>query len=658
MSREWRSSSGWTLEFRRRSGEARSGLLALSNGTHAVVGDLTLVAGAYGTSDDGMIRPLPGPSWTNAWPDPPSDSDVTWTLDLRHGVLRGAVAGRRQTRFVSLTRPSIGAVRFESDTPVRWSRAAVPPRPEPLAAAFRFEADSNGRAASTASDRATIRLAMRHLADASSTSTRLDRIVSVSADTATSPTAEVQVAAEVGFDQLLAEHSRAWERRWELADIRIDADADEQVAVRFALFHLLSCAAAGQATIAARGLTGLAYAGHVFWDTDVYVVPALVALLPDRARAALQYRVDRLPAARRAAVARGGVGARFPWESADSGEDVTPTSAPSPEGPVAVTTGERAEHINGAVAWATQRYVDWTGDVDVLADGGRALITETAQWWTSRARIATDGTAHIDRVIGPDEYHDLVDDDAYTNQLASWHLQTASRHFAELGDDRWSERCLDLAARLARGTEMVGARHVQFRGYDDLDPGPIAELPRRPIAADIWLGQDAVRRTQLIKQPDVLMLHHLLPDWWEPESLDADLDHYLPRTTHGSSLSPAICASLLARAGRVDDAAYWFDMAALLDLDDVTGTTHDGLHLATMGGLWQAIVLGFAGVRVDDGTVHVDPHLPSRWGRLEISLRIRGSHVEIVAEHDRAEVLVDGDHRPRPRHVHTVGGRP
>ncbi|MEY2957921.1 MAG: hypothetical protein RLZZ01_489 [Actinomycetota bacterium] len=684
-----RSTPGWTITFgateRHEPVRGRHGLLALGNGIHSVVGDLTLVAGAYGRADDGAIRPLPGPVWTSLpslpqiggaeQPSGPTSIRAIWHLDLRRGVLHGDHHdGRRETRFVSITRPSLGALRVETDVVSGAEVAAIDPDAaltepahDPLAARFVHRRGRNGghRFAETIGDRATVRVAVVESEGFDTVTHRLDRLVSIGRIDHDDPSSDAIGALldrslddVVDFDHLLAEHTAAWADRWDRADVEIeqvDGDDHDQLAMRFALFHLLSCAdhrgRHGEATIAARGLTGLAYAGHVFWDTEMFVLPALTAIAPTAARAALRYRERRIPAARRRAAEEGRQGARFPWESADTGDDVTPRSAPNPDGgTIDILTGVAAEHVDAAIAWAAHRHAMWTGDHDYLHGPGRPLLVETARWWVHRTRVADDGTAHLDGVIGPDEYHELVDDNTYTDQMARWNLLAA----ADLSESAEAERWRDLAERFetdrsirrdthAAPRDTVPKRfHTQFAGFEDLDASSIACLGDRPVAADVLLGHDRIGSTQISKQPDVLMLHHVLPDWCGPGWLDADLDHYLPRTAHGSSLSPAICASLLARAGRADEAMRWFDVAARLDLDDLTGSTHEGLHLATMGGLWQAIVIGFAGIRLDDDLLIVEPDLPSRWRRLAVSFTVRGAQVRVVVDHRTSVVEHDG----------------
>lgn len=636
---------------------ARSGLIALGNGRHAVVGDLALVNGRYGTASDGIIRPLPAPVWTRtgeSTTDEPGRADDRWEVDLRRGLLlRHHADGRRETRLVSLTRPSIGALRVDSPAHRSWPAPLAAPTHETLAAGFEYRtlrSDATSALGETLGDRCRIQVAAEQSAHHDDGVHRLDRIVAVgvSGTQPDAPLDDLAAATEVGFDILLREHTDAWAERWAAADIEIDGDTvdDTRLAIRFALFHLLSCAPTDgrSAAIGARGTTGLAYAGHVFWDTEVFVLPTLMATLPAAVPSVLAYRLERLPAARRHAAAMGHIGARMPWESADEGDDVTPTQAHTPEGgTVEILTGRAAEHITADVAWGAVRAAEWTGDRNIVEGPGRALVVETARYWTSRARIAADGSAHLDGVVGPDEYHELVDDNTYTDQMVRWHLLAAADLLDRTGDTTGdADRFRDLAARLPEERSRRGDHHEQFSGFDDLDASPIDDLPDRPIAADVWLGRDRIRLAQIMKQPDVLMLHHLVPDWCPPGWLVSDLDHDLPRTAHGSSLSPAICAALLARIGRPDEALHWFDIAARLDLDDLTGTTGEGLHLGTMGGLWQAVVWGFAGIRLVDDRLLVEPHLPSGWRRLVVRLVVRGRRLVVTLTHEGVEVDLDG----------------
>jgi trehalose/maltose hydrolase-like predicted phosphorylase len=546
----------------------------------------------------------PCPQWAALPGGPPPEPTLRRQLDLRTGLLRqeGAAVA---LQFSSLARPGTVALRAQANRE-RLPRAGRRVLETPGLTAALTDARHGGR---------------------------LERLGAYERD-AEQASLALAAAEEAGFEQLLAEHRQAWAQRWQEADVVIEGDPQLQRAVRFALFHLIgSVADGGEAAVGARGLSGPGYRGHVFWDSDAFVLPFLSATHPAAARAMLEYRIRRLPAAREAAVGLGRAGARFPWESADDGFDVTPSHAHLATGEIArIRTGELEEHIVADIAWAASCYLDWTGD-HAFADGpGRDLLVETARYWASRIRIDGEGRAHLYGVIGPDEYHEPVDDNAFTNVIARWNL----RRGAELAyDEVERKRWLRLAKALVDGYDPMSGLYEQFAGFFQLEPLVIADIaPRRPIAADLLLGPERTSAAQVLKQADVLMLHHLLPDEVEPGSLLPNLDFYEPRTAHGSSLSPAIHAALLARAGRFREALRALRIAARIDLDDLTGSTASGLHLATMGGLWQALAFGFAGVRPRGEVLRVEPHLPPEWAALELRLRFRGSPLRLRIDRD------------------------
>ena len=470
-------------------------------------------------------------------------------------------------------------------------------------------------------------------------------------------------ASEVGTAGLLAEQRDAWRRRWEEADIEVIGDAESTVAARFAVFHLLSSVRRrGETALGARGLTGPAYAGHVFWDTEAFVLPVLAAVDRRAARTVLEYRIRRRGAARGRALRQGREGARFPWESAHSGVDVTPRSGIDQHGDtVSIRTGELEEHVTADVAWAAWRHAAWGGSWSFLAGPGRLLVVDTARYWASRARWDGRGRAHIDSVTGPDEYHPEVDDNAFTNLMARWNLRRAAELVDRTGavDDEGeeAERWRHTADALVDNLDPATGRYEQFAGYDLLEPLRVADLGTPPLAADLVLGPERTARSQVIKQADVLMAHLMIPDGVAPGSLAANLDHYLPRTAHGSSLSPAVHAALLARAGRPSEALELLRVAWSIDLDDLTETTGGGLHLANLGGIWQAMVHGFAGLSVagpDDPVLSLAPVLPESWGELRVRFRWHGRRVRLAC---RASGVYVGTDRPLVATVHGTRAR-
>ena len=638
--------SGWSLVVdgfdvdRERSHEA---LLTLTDGhigtsgaplaPHPARYPWVVAAGVY-DGDGPDTRLLTGPRVFEVTGIGSEFETMRRDLDLRTGLLyeSGGMEGEavESVRFASRAQPITSVLRVTCPIGCRTGPPVLPPTDDAVhdggrrgqATWCRVAASTGGIAVAATQSR------RRH-----STGTSLDRLAVYATDTDAVPDPAGIVdaldrAGTDGFDRLLVRHRRAWAQRWEAADVEVEGDDDLQLAIRLALFHLMaSVPDTGEAAVGARGLTGTGYRGHVFWDADVFVLPFLAATHPASARAMLEYRVRRLPAAMEAARATGRSGARFPWESARTGRDVTPTSARDRAGKiVAIRTGQLEEHIVADVSWGACCYVDWSGDEEFARGSGRRILVETARYWASRIDVDTDGSAHIRGVIGPDEYHEDVDDNAYTNVMARWNLRRAA---GSVGAEQLSvderRRWLDLAEALVDGYVPATGIYEQFAGFERLEPLIIADVaPRRPIAADVLLGASRVAGAQVIKQADVLLLHHLVPDEVVPGSLEPNLRFYGPRTAHGSSLSPATHASLLARAGECEKALEALHLAAGMDLDDLTGSTAGGLHLATMGGLWQAMAYGFGGLRPRAGILVIDPVLPAAWSGLALRVQFRG----------------------------------
>lgn len=612
----------------------------------------SMMAGVY-DRDGPETHLLPGPVATSLPWQLDSAGGMTRTLDLRGGVLHERVetdAGAVSTvRFASLRRP--GTVVLRARCPVvPEGPPLVPPDDAPVE---RGEEDGVGWMAVSATSGGIVAAATDSVT-AVDDGVVLDRMVAYEGDGQQLPDPAVaaeraRAAAEHGFDLLLAEHRAAWADRWDDADVEIDGDEELQFGVRFALFHLMASAADdGEAAVGARGLSGQAYRGHVFWDSDTFVLPFLAATHPPAARAMLEYRIRRLDAALEIARARGRRGARFPWESARSGYDVTPQSARDRAGQlVPIRTGMLEEHVVAQVAWAACCYVDWSGDEAFARGPGLDLLVETARYWESRVRTDASGAAHIYGVVGPDEYHEPVDDNAFTNVMARWNLRRAAHAVAAAGPDapaaleevhRWRE----VADALIDGYDATTGVYEQFVGFHRLEPLFIGEVaPRLPIAADLLLGRERVRGAQVLKQADVLMLHHLVPDEVAQGSLEPNLDFYEPRTAHGSSLSPAMHAALAARLGDHEAGLDALRMATRMDLDDLTATTAGGLHLATMGGTWQALVFGFAGLRPRGGRLALDPRLPPSWTALRVPVRFHGSRVRVRIGHEELHLQAD-----------------
>ena len=453
-------------------------------------------------------------------------------------------------------------------------------------------------------------------------------------------------AQRVGWRGVLEAHEAAWAERWACSDIRIEGDEEAQKALRFAAYHLIGAANPQdeRVSIGARALTGDSYLGHVFWDTEVYLLPFYILTWPEAARALLMYRYHTLPGARAKAERMGYRGAMYAWESADTGEETTPEHIIDFNGrPIEVLCGKQEQHISADVAWAVWQYWRATGDEFFLLGAGAEILLETARFWASRAELGTDAAFHMRGVIGPDEYHENIDDNAFTNVMAIWNIERGLETAALLSQ-RWPERWQALSARLAltdsemRQWQDVADRMVtgfhrqsglfeQFDGYFELADIDLTEYAGRTVPMDVILGRERTQRSQVLKQADVVALFAMLPDAYDKKVQATNFRYYEPRCGHGSSLSRGLHALVSARLGDVALAERYFRQTAAIDLADTTGGTAGGVHIAALGGLWQAAIFGFAGLSCYEDGITLEPHLPPAWAAMEFRVHWRGRRI-------------------------------
>jgi len=463
--------------------------------------------------------------------------------------------------------------------------------------------------------------------------------------------ARVQAALARGYDALLSAHRAVWQDLWRSCDIEITGDDAAQRALRFNLYHLLIAVPRhhGRASIPAKTISGFGYRGHVFWDTDIFIVPFFAYTRPELARNLLLYRYHTLPGARENARRSGHQGARYAWESAGDGRETTPPWVPLPDGSLArCWCGEIELHINTDVAYALWQYWQVTGDDEFMRDYGAEILLDTATYWSSRVEYnAAAQRYEITGIMGPDEYHEHVDNNAFTNRMVQWHLERALQvrdwlHREDPGKAKALEQRLNLTPeRLALWRDIQQRMYIpydpatglfeQFTGFFQLQDLDWQALEPRTQPVQMVLGIEETQRYQALKQPDVLMLLYLLSKEYDERILQVNWQYYEPRTdhTHGSSLGPAIHALLAARLGLLDDAYQHFLRAALVDLEDLRGNTPDGIHAASAGGVWQTVVFGFAGLRTGPEGITTDPHLPGHWQRLRFTVQHRGQAQEI-----------------------------
>ncbi|MEV4712329.1 glycosyl hydrolase family 65 protein [Micromonospora sp. NPDC049374] len=453
-------------------------------------------------------------------------------------------------------------------------------------------------------------------------------------------TAEADAARTVGFDDLRTEQRTALDDAWRTADVLLDGDDELQLAIRFAMFHLIQAGRAdGDRTIPAKGLTGNGYDGHVLWDTEGYVLPVLTYIAPAVARSALRWRHAHLPQAFDRAAELRLTGATFPWRTISGRE----CSGYWPAGTAGL-------HVNADIADAVLRYVAATGDEDFLTGPGLDLLVATARLWHGFGHFTDDGSFHIVGVTGPDEYAALVDDNLFTNLMARRNLRGAAdaveRHpeaAARLGVDpsevagwRAAAEAMTMPYDPKRGV------HQQAAGFTDRPEWNFADTGDYPLL--LHYPYLELYRHQVVKQADLVLAMLRCPGEFTAEEKAANFAYYEARTVRDSSLSAAPQGVLAAELGHLDLAYDLFAESVLQDLEDLGDKTGDGLHLASLGGAWLTLVQGFGGLRDDRELLSFDPRLPDRIDRLAFSLLWHGHRLHVTLTADEARyALPDAD---------------
>lgn len=445
------------------------------------------------------------------------------------------------------------------------------------------------------------------------------------------------------YNTLFTAHKLAWENNvWKKYPIQIEGDDFDQLAVRFALYHLtiMTPAHDNRMNIGAKGLSGEGYKGHTFWDTEIFILPFFIASNPKVARQLLEYRSLSLPGAIQKAKENKYEGAMFPWESAwlEDGE-VTPVW-----GAADIITGESTkiwsgfieQHITADIAFAVWQYYQFTDDEKFMKEHGYELIFTTAIFWQSRLE-KKDEYYEITDVVGPDEYKEHVNNNAFTNYMAHWNLKKAIYYYEKLKqenaelykmlDDKWNidyyypfwkEKAKTLLLPKPN-KKLIIPQDDSYLSKKNID---LSRYKEEEQVGSLFLDYslEQVNEMQVTKQADVMILLYLLENEFSPEVKQANWDYYEPKTLHDSSLSYAI-HSILASDLNMPRLAYkMFERASRIDLGQNMKSSNAGIHAASMGGIWQAVINGFGGVRMLDGRLYLNPHLPEKWTKLEFPI--------------------------------------
>ena len=475
---------------------------------------------------------------------------------------------------------------------------------------------------------------------------------------------ELRCDASVGFDRLAAESADAWaEKVWDRVPIEIDGPAFDQFMVRFAQYHmqLMTPAHDRRMNIGAKGLSGEGYKGHTFWDTEIFLLPYFIFCMPEVARSLEEYRYLSLPGAHAKAKHNGYEGAQFPWESAwlDDGE-VTPEYMGTD-----IVTGQLIKvwsgfieiHITADVAFGVWQYYICTGDQDYMDRYGYELIFDCAKFWLSRLESGEDGLLHMNDVVGPDEYKEHVNDNAFTNYMARWNMQKAVEYAQLLQKENPAlyaalDEKLGLAALLPQWIETLPRIFLTLPNEQNVLPQDATYLTLPDIdltkyrnqthVGSIYkdFNQEQIIRMQVTKQADVMVLFCLLEEQFSPAVKKASWDYYEPRTLHDSSLSLSTHSVLACDIGDTALGYAMFEKACGIDLsNDDPHSSDAGIHAASYGGLWQSVVYGFGGLRMIGGKLRVSPSLPEAWNRLAYRFWWKGQLIAVEIDNHGVKLV-------------------
>jgi alpha,alpha-trehalose phosphorylase len=466
-----------------------------------------------------------------------------------------------------------------------------------------------------------------------------------------------------GFGQLLSEQEQYVDDFWRRSDVRVKGIREDRIrrstveiqqAIRFNLFHILQASArADDNGVPAKGVTGQAYEGHYFWDTEIYLLPFLTYTSPRIARNLLTFRYKMLPHARARARELGHRGAMFPWRTI-SGEEAS----------AYYEAGTAQYHINADIMYAMRKYVRATGDESFLWDYGAEMLVETARLWLDLGFYSDrkGGKFCINSATGPDEYKTLVNNNAYTNLMARENLRYAAETVGSLRATKpevYDALVRKTAVEAQEIEAWAQAAEGMYLPYDDalkIIPQDDSFLDRQPwdfrnTPADhypllLFYHPLEIYRKQVIKQADVVLALFLLGDTFSLDAKKRNFEFYDAFTTGDSSLSSCVEAIIAAQIGDMDKAISYGMAALLMDLADVGGNVKDGCHIASMGGTWMMLAYGFGGMRDGDGTLSFWPRrAPEGNAILRFPVTYRGKMLEIEIGPGRVQYsLLEGEH--------------
>jgi maltose phosphorylase len=463
-------------------------------------------------------------------------------------------------------------------------------------------------------------------------------------------------AMRAGYESLFEEHSEVWERKWAHSDISIEGDTAAQQGIRFNIFQLNQTYTGRdeRLNIGPKGFTGEKYGGSTYWDTEAYMIPFYLSSAPASvSRNLLIYRYKHLEKAIEN-------GERLGFRNGAALYPMVTMNGEECHNEWEITFEEI--HRNGAIAFAIFNYIRYTGDESYLAEFGLEVLIGISRFWRQRVNWSGEKQKYVMLgVTGPNEYENNVNNNWYTNKIASWTLSYTLKALSHVMNtdqaayERIRDRTgFDLQEESADWKEIIDNLYFPFseqeqvflqqEGYMDKEQKLAAELDpaERPINQH-W-SWDRILRSCFIKQADVLQGLYLFEDEYDLETLRRNFDFYEPRTVHESSLSPCVHSILASRLGNQGKAYELYLRTSRLDLDDYNIEVSEGLHITSMGGTWMSVVYGFGGMKVREGVLSFDPMLPLQWDGLSFTILYRERTLRVVIKRKKVTLeLLKGD---------------
>jgi maltose phosphorylase len=454
---------------------------------------------------------------------------------------------------------------------------------------------------------------------------------------------------KTSYENALVEHKKFWSNVWDNLDIEIEGDDENQQGIRYCIFQLHQTYHGGDPSlnIGAKGLTGDAYGGKAFWDTEAYCLAFYIFNNPKAARDLLEYRYSTLEKAKIRAKVLDCAGACYPIATVDGWENCELWQHASLQ-----------IHVSGSVAFGIEEYAKLTEDKEFLYGHGMEMLLEIARFYASRAQQDPHtGEYGYYGVMGVDEFHMMVNNNCFVNYLAKKSIDYTlliADEMKKLAPAKWAEVSkkinlkdeeLALFAKIAGKMKMSQRKDGVFEQHDaffnlphiDLKSIKKSELP----LYDYW-AYDRIYRTDMIKQPDVLMFLFMFAQDFSRDIKKANYEFYEPICMHESSLSPSIHSIIASEIGKHDAAADFFGFATRLDLDDYNNNTYQGLHTTSISAAWTNIVFGFGGMRVLEPVLAFAPSIPKKWKKLSFRVMYRGAVISVEIEKTKVTFKTDG----------------